>query len=278
MFSKKVLFFVVLTFFIFPLEVFSIVNGKNISENQLPEIKRLVLVPSSELINIDLINSYGRCSGVVISDHEILTAGHCVASSDGLMIPYVAYFDGEKLKTLKPLNVISDFIPENLPETINDGPVRGCSTKIFPLFETKTLDLAILVFASNTFNYYLEMDFNSHFIIGDKVNFFGFGIQTGSFEAQLPLPIISRNDLGTTTAQIGKIGYTRSATISAVGTGFADQGDSGGPVISNNKIIGILNSIEERCETEFGDDYALKNGFTKLSSTKVKTWITKNRN
>lgn len=45
---------------------------------------------------------------------------------------------------------------------------------------------------------------------------------------------------------------------------WADSGDSGGPVLRNGKVIAILSTRHEKCETLYGEDYAIMNTATRV--------------
>jgi hypothetical protein len=247
----------------------AIVNGEIKSEFDQPEIIRLILVPADEEMNPD--------SGVAISESIVLTAGHCILDEENRYVPHmVRSIKQNQFEIIKSVNSKTEFIPEEIILIPQIGPVPGCSLGVKPLFETKTLDIALLKFPKKTFKSFLPIDTFYSFTPNSVVELFGFGSKISSFASPLPLPRINTNDLGSTQAQVMRSGHNRLATISNVSKGFADTGDSGGPVIANQKVIGILNTVEEKCETEFGEDYAILNSFTLISSQRVLDWILKN--
>lgn len=69
-------------------------------------------------------------------------------------------------------------------------------------------------------------------------------------------------------SQVWRISNQRLAirTENLALTAFAAPGDSGGPVFYKNQFIGILNTVEESCETLYGEDYGIINSVTYFSA------------
>jgi hypothetical protein len=262
--------------FSFSLSALAIVMGHPESEVTHPQQIRLILIPNSNSEPAPALSSFSRCSGVAISDHEVLTAGHCVIDGAEPRRPTVARFKKNKLETISPLNVITDYVSEVAPIQIQEGPVPGCSSHPRNFFESETLDIAIIIFPSHSFSDYLEIDTNTRLRPGDTVTYFGFGSKENSFISQILMPRISPNDLRSMTTRVSRSQNHSQASISTPLDPIADEGDSGGAVVHNNKVVGILNTVEEKCETELGQDFGYFNSFTNLSSPKVKAWLLNN--
>lgn len=255
----------------------AIVNGETKSEFDHPEIIRLILVPKQESFNKDSLHYYNRCSGVAISESIALTAGHCIFDEQQTFTPYLVRSTSfNQFEIIQSIDLKTEFEPEVIVPPVTTGPVPGCSLGIKPLFETKTLDITLLKFPKGTFKKFISLDTSYLYQLNATVELFGFGSKSNSFEAPLPMSPIRTEDLGYTQSKIMREGLNRLAIISSNLSGFADRGDSGGPIIANQKVIGILNTIEEKCETELGEDYAILNSFTFLSRPRVKDWIQKN--
>ena len=47
---------------------------------------------------------------------------------------------------------------------------------------------------------------------------------------------------------------------------FAVDGDSGGPVFKNGKLVGIINTVSEHCTEPTGQDYGFLNTATRLGA------------
>lgn len=218
---------------LFSFQAFAIVHGKYFNEGEVPAVKRLVLIPEKDSLDIKKISTYGRCTGVAISDSILITAGHCVSSDAGASVPHVVELTKQQLKVTAPNKIITDYIPEDRPAEINNGPVPGCSQGKKDIFESKTLDLAIIAYPEKTFKHFVKIDFLSKLNINDKILFYGFGTIYNSFEIQMPIPLIHKRDLGVAEVRIDRVGITRAATVSNPLEPFADIGDSGGPVIRN---------------------------------------------
>ena len=69
---------------------------------------------------------------------------------------------------------------------------------------------------------------------------------------------------------IAKVSSQRIGMIARGLSPFATDGDSGGPVFHDGKIIAVMSTVSEYCETEFGEDYGILNTATLLSGFRFK--------
>ncbi len=259
-----------------PSLALAIVNGQNTDIQMRPEIG--LLVSFDEPLNPTKLKNYGdrysaqslpvpnRCSGVFISDSKLLTAGHCVRSATGPVEVFLHRWD-EKGKPflLKSVSVLTPYVYENLKSPITYGPVPGCSPGLKPLPNSKTADLAVVEFPKGSSSKWVEVD--PHYIpkLNDHYEYLGFGMTQNPYASQVIGTRPHTGDLNQGSGLLARFSDQRLELINFDSKPFAAEGDSGGPVFHAGKLIAILSTISTRCDTEFGEDYAIQNTATRLT-------------
>lgn len=233
---------------------------------QAPAAARLRLFPNS--VEMGSMIELSRCSGVVISDSQVLTAGHCVVDVDNklsaVVLATVEENDGS-FRFVEALKVVTPYRHETFPDEDPSAPVPGCSARMKPVVQSATPDLAIVRFAVGTFYKKAEINLLYAPEIPDAVEFFGFGSHDSSFSLQSPTLPLKSDDLRRASNQIWRFNSQRLSFLATGNQNFADQGDSGGPVFVRGKLVGILSTESEKCETELGSDYGIQNTAMRLS-------------
>lgn len=257
----------------------AIPNGQEIDSRKRPEIVRLLLYKIGQ--NKELLEN-GTCTGTAISDYLVLTAGHCVTGftneQNDLIVLHQFDKNGKEHLT-KALNTYTEYIAEDfkkIKDEQNEGAVvPGCVAKQKPIIQSKTPDLALVKFPRNTFKKTAQINLSKVLSVNDSVEFYGFGAKVPYFESAFPTLDPHVNDLRVAQNKIWRTSENRSAIISAPSQAFADVGDSGGPVFFNNEVVGVLSMLDEKCETAYGDDFAVMNTPVNLSSLQALDFFTR---
>ncbi len=249
----------------------AIVNGKELLNSQRPEVVRLLLYKGSAINPVD----NGRCTGTAISDSLVLTAGHCVAGNfneekNDIIVLHRFKENGAE-EIVPALQFYTEFISEDLQKIKDEQnkhgkTTAGCSPGEKPMALTKTPDLALLKFPNKTFQTWAQINFQKIHTVGDSIEFLGYGKTTSSYEASIPLSDPRPNDLRLGKSKIWRVTEKRIAIISQHLDPIGDIGDSGAPFFDNGQVTAVLSTVETKCETEFGEDYAIMNTAVTLSS------------
>lgn len=273
MFNKK---FLILTFFLSmsSISTHAIVNGKELHASQRPEIVRLLLYKGTTQKDIE---ENGRCTGTAISDFLVLTAGHCVTGfynekNDAIVLHRFKKDGSEEI--IRANKVYTEYIAEDLQKVKDEqnkkhatpDSVPGCSPGIKPLAHTRTPDLALIKFPFGTFKKWAQVNFAQELSLNNPIEFLGYGVTISSFEASIPYADPNPTDLRIGKNQIWRTSENRVAFISEGYKPVADRGDSGAPLFYNGEVTAVISTVEEKCETEFGNDYAIMNTATRLST------------
>src|SRR5262249_14369574 len=135
---------------------------------------------------------------------------------------------------------------------------------------SKTVDLGVVVFPPHTAKAFAMLDNIKAPALSDAVEFFGAGSLDNPFFDLTSLldsnmdPLDPRLTSGRN--KIWRVSEQRFAFRAPDGETFAARGDSGGPVYRNGNLIGILSTIEQSCETKFGEDYSILNSAIRLDT------------
>lgn len=248
----------------------AIPNGQTLNSLEHPEIVRLLMYKQNEE---KLLVQSDTCSGVAISNFLVLTAGHCVTGKNNEGVKSVAlhrFTSENKVEIILADSAYTEYIPEDLQKAKdeqNEGAVvPGCVPRPKPILQTKTPDLAIIKFPNNTFKKWAQIDLAAVLNTGDDIEYFGYGVKTSSLVSAMPPMDPQPDDLRSAANKIWRTTEKRSAIIAPPMEAFADQGDSGAPVFHDGAVVGVMSTMDEKCETAYGDDYALMNTITNLSS------------
>ncbi|MES2770026.1 MAG: trypsin-like serine protease [Bdellovibrionota bacterium] len=260
----------------------AIVNGKELLNSQRPEVVRLILYKDKDSL-LDQVDN-GRCTGTAISDSLVLTAGHCVTGNfneeKNNTIVLHRFKENKTEEIISVLQSYTEFIPEDL-QKIKDEQNKhgkttpGCSPGEKPMVLTKTPDLALLKFPNKTFRTWAQINFQKIHSAGDSIEFLGYGMTASSFEVSIPFSDPQPNDLRLGKSKIWRTGEKRFAIISQYLDPIGDIGDSGAPVFDNGQVTAVLSTLETKCETEYGEDYAIMNTAVALSSIEAIKFFSK---
>jgi hypothetical protein len=252
----------------------AIVNGEELHASQRPEIVRLLLYKESSEKKFE---ENGRCTGTAISDSLVLTAGHCITGfhnekNDVIALHRFKNNDSEEI--IPASKFYSEYVAEDLQSVKDEqnrnhatpDSVPGCSPGEKPLAHTQTLDLAILKFPEGTFKKWAQVNFAQVLNLKDQIELLGYGITISSYEASIPLADPLPSDLRLGKNQIWRTSEQRIGFTSQGNKPVADRGDSGAPIFYNGEVTAVVSTVEEKCETKFGSDYAIMNTATRLST------------
>lgn len=252
------LFFSILSASCFHTDANAIVNGQKIDSKNHPEFGLITFTANN--------SSSSRCSGFFISDSQLITAGHCVRDENGERgVALLRIADNGNLNTVLPTAVITSFVHEELILTNTLGPVPGCSIGQKPIFNTKTVDLALIEYAKGTTDRWLEIDSEYSPNESDLLDYFGFGTHINPFATIMPTLPAPIEALRFGQSFLWRWTPTRLALLSLDSQAFAADGDSGAPVMRNGKVVAVVNTVGTKCDTEFGEDYAIQNTATRLT-------------
>ncbi len=265
-------------FFLITPQALAVVNGKTHSAFDKPEVLRtfqFLKDPKdsiqSQNLNHFMRESESQCSAVAISHFQAITAGHCVLDEKGQ--PFQTWLlkwkDANSWTALKALKFQSSYVFQDLsPKPLGKTTVPGCSKDIkvqVPLSQTK--DLAILTFPAKTFSHWAKIGSPADVKIGSTLQIYGYGSHTdktngGSFLSTTP----KIDDLRSFTSKVKRMNWQRWAIMADAVSAFADEGDSGAPAFFDDKLVGLVSTVQPKCETEFGEDYEIMNSITKVYS------------
>lgn len=127
--------------------------------------------------------------------------------------------------------------------------VGGCSARLKPLPETKTLDLALILFPPQTSDRWFEINPSYVPAVGDKLVYFGFGSTIDPFTNSGVIGIRkSAPALRFSQSKVWRASQQRVGFVAPQHLAFAAEGDSGGPVLVDRKLVGVVSTLSERCE------------------------------
>lgn len=290
--SIQLLFFLFL--FLFHISSFAIYKGIELENRLRPEVIQIFIAATPEQIpstastwTTSELLQLRHCTGVAISDHTLLTTAHClVFLSDNPAQHTIDNAELENsrdvyiLENLSPLKVKKNikltsflntkidkvFIPQNQTQSV----VAGCSENNPKEFFTKTPDIAQIEFAPNTFKVWAQIDFNYVPKLNQELEVFGYGFKLNSFVTSYFYFNLTERDLAYFKTKIWRINSQRASILAQAIGPFADEGDEGGPVFYNNKLVALVSSTDEKCESELGDDYGIRNTLSFITSKTLK--------
>ncbi|KAL7292371.1 hypothetical protein TKK_0013969 [Trichogramma kaykai] len=189
-----------------------------------------------------------RCGGVIISDHHILTAAHCIILRDGTkrklrnIVVYVGSnrLDGrgkryviknifiKKRFSYQPWN--NDLAVIQLEEKLNSEQDKSISKALLPDTKTENYDGKLTVASGfGIFKYETVVDENNHI---SKVPKFA-GIRQYIY-----VPVVDCNKNNPKYICVGANKYNK--VVQEI-----TEGDSGGPLIYDHKVIGIIGQSDK---------------------------------
>jgi len=255
---------------------YAIHNGAPLDETKYPNIVRVFAYKDN---NLNDVNSYlWKCTGTIVSDHIVLTAGHCMPNKEQLKdysLSVIRYNEKGQLERFNTKKFYSHYDPDTPDSELtmydqshsSPGYVPGCYAPPVALPHTKATDIAAVILPKGTFKQWATIDTNALFP-NDAISFYGYGVKTNSFTGPSfeTLTDITAHDLSSGHAQIWERGNKqRISFISKVYNNWADSGDSGGPIFRDGKLIAVLSTVDQKCETPYGSDYAIINTATRVT-------------
>lgn len=252
----------------------AVVNGTLEKAEAHPEVALLVLAKeklSADKLFLKNLNDYGVCTGGFVSDRLVISAGHCLESDGEQLFPYLATPKDGGFTLTAPVATATEYIYENLEGVPGTGN-NVCAPGPKPLAHTKTPDVSLILFPAKTTNNWFTVDSSYVPKTKDRLKYFGYGTDQNPFAGFT----MSKNPLlRSGSSEVWRITTQRMGFVSDVMASFAADGDSGGPVTVNGKLVGVMSTISERCETQFGEDYAILNTATLLSDTQTRAFVKK---
>lgn len=250
----------------------AVVNGYGIEPLQRPEVGFLVAYDQKISENgEENLPIPERCTGVFISDYQMLTAGHCVRDAKGEKNLYLFKWDKNgRGYVVSPLRVTTNYIYEELIDPPTTGPVPGCSPGLKPIPKTQTEDIALIEFPRNTTTKWFPLNLNYQPQEKMWMEYYGFGITQNPYASQVLSNRPSDKDLHVGSSALWRWSEQRIVMLAPDTRSFAAPGDSGGPVLADGHVVAIMSTVGTKCDTEFGEDYAIQNSATRLSAEKLR--------
>ena len=260
---------------LFSQSALAIYRGVDLPEAEYPEIFQVLSLQSYNIRDVyEDLDSY--CTGVAISDRIIVTAGHCVPENNrqvGSRLLVAQNGLGGKLNLYHPLSVKTPYdhvpTPDMYPEKASSpGYVEGCYEGPVPLIQTPNPDVAFIYFPPKTFKSWVKLD-STPINPGETVQMYGFGHRDDTaISGGLTMSLHPKGLAVSNSVIWDRSNSQRIAVINKMHENYADSGDSGGPVLRRGKLVGILATRENKCETPLGEDYAIVNTIIRTSVIK----------
>ncbi|HWU41920.1 MAG TPA: trypsin-like serine protease, partial [Bdellovibrio sp.] len=134
------------------------------------------------------------------------------------------------------------------------------------LIKTAEADIALVFFPPKTFKHWIEID-RTEVLPGDHVSMYGFGFRNNSLVTPVLGPTLEKNGLSVSHSIVAeRANDQRFSVLNSDSEKFADAGDSGGAVLRNNRLVGIISTREQKCEDRYGSDYAILNSIIRLNA------------
>jgi hypothetical protein len=258
----------------------NIVGGKE--TDGFPEVYRISYRLSG--------NSWYTCTGTFVSDNTLVTAAHCMPMSG---TPEDLYLDSNKIVPSEDGSPIASalkifFSPQCGPSPLNEGK-RAC--------DRVGDDVAIAVFPDRTASHWLPLA-TSEMPIKTQVTIVGYG-QT-SLDINTSGVVLGNdvsrkkfgfNRLTTAPAEISAlrsdqgasrvkdtytiVGWRRDGEAASRGqdTAVPAKGDSGGPLIAKDLLIGVSSTYFVLDETKESEDFNIIEGYASLTGPTAKSLI-----
>jgi V8-like Glu-specific endopeptidase len=252
---------------VFSTPCFAIVNGVPLRFDAKPDVIRINIERTS--IYDPQIQSESSCTAVVVDSDLIVTAGHCVSvSAEGKVtnLTYNQFLQNGSPVQIPSLKIYTKYVNEEFKDNRPNQWISGCSLTPKQVPTSKTPDLALIRFPPNTFSSFAIIDSGSELQVNDILEYYGYGIHESSFSSMIPYRSALPTDLRYATNMIWRMNSQRIVMKAETTANFADHGDSGAPLYRNGKVVAIMSTIDEHCETEYGSDYAILNTAVSLTT------------
>jgi len=219
----------------------AIVNGSVLDNEDYPSVIRILQLSPKE-------NDYSKCTATFITKKIAITAGHCVFEND-----YVYWHQSkdQKIEDMNKAKVITNWYQHNENQLVNP------------------LDVALIEFQEEIGTVEFSIDFKprAHSIL----KYVGYGSEKNPFVdvmAYLERWTEFRKNWG--QSKISKESENHYLLLSNEARSFAASGDSGAPLIENDRIVGILNAAERN---EVDGEYGVINYVLRLDHPLVQFLI-----
>lgn len=255
---------------------YAIHKGAPLDETKYPNIVR-VFAYKDKTIN-DINSYFWKCTGTIVSDHIVLTAGHCMPNKEQLKdysLSIIRYNEKGQLERFNTKKFYSHYDPDTPDSELtmydqshsSPGYVPGCYAPPVALPHTKATDIAAVILPKGTFKQWAQID-TAPVVTNDEVSFYGYGLKTNSFTGSIfeGSTDITDHDLSRGDAHVWeRENEQRISFVTKESGHFADSGDSGGPVMRDGKLVAVLSTVDQKCETPYGSDYAIVNTATRIT-------------
>lgn len=177
------------------------------------------------------------CTGTYIADNAIVTAAHCLSD------PAAANLKALNGSAFGPTLLGAAYTNGIAPSAVFHGGTIG--TAINPNLESSRMtDIAILIFPKNTAPEFIDLA-DSRPATNQSVTVVGFGIdnfQGNSDSAQQKRTGSNRIGTESSTSMIAIAGRLVNNPTGGTSDAVGAQGDSGGPILVDNKLAGVFSS------------------------------------
>ena len=263
---------------LFPQKSLAIVNGTKVPLGEHTEVAKMFGMNKEH-------TAFWRCSGVFISERDILSAGHCLQNIDQNTI-YLLSRDGKELKPPIHLSGYTEFT-DDLHALLKAKPqdpeaVEGCTIHPAPLVRTKTADFSLLRVdgGAKTEGSIAKINRHYHAKEGQKISVIGYGTEWDPLDPQNKLVMAGEDPLSLNKniaqATIWKSDEQRLSIKTSEMGQFAADGDSGSPVYDHKgKVVAIMSTFQPHCETKLGGDYGPLNTASLLNNDEARGFLTR---
>jgi len=218
-----------------------VTNGRQIGDDEMPAIVNIQAPIGG--------GAFAGCTATWVSDRTILTAAHCIVGDGGQLLSPVRVARGGGKGAVATRSI--------LHPTYRRG--------------TDGYDVAIVVFPPNSSTQFIPVS-PTQARAGEELILVGFG-KFDHNDGQSGGPKRTGRNRVLTIDQRGRIVFDGNVSpLTAAGTGedvVNSQGDSGGPMLINGRIIGISSTVN----TELTQAGKLRGNYESLRTPAVENWL-----